>query len=74
MSYLDAPQTRQKDLGDVFTILRRYEESGERRFSDEMLDSGIQYDEAGAYLLGRDLKSLVLPPMNKRPSLVSWLV
>ncbi len=39
-------------------MLRRYEERSDRRFSDEVLDTGIEYDEAGAYLLGRDLRAL----------------
>jgi predicted nucleotidyltransferase len=58
VSYVDSPRTRQKDLGDVLTIVRTYEESNDRRFNDEILDSGLEYDEAGAYLLGRDLRAL----------------
>lgn len=42
----------------MLTILRRYEESGDRRFSDDVLDAEIEYGEAGAYLLGRDLRAL----------------
>jgi predicted nucleotidyltransferase len=58
-AYLDDPHARRKDLQDLVTLLRGYEEAGDRRFSDDVLNAGVEYDEAGAYLLGRDLKSLV---------------
>lgn len=58
VSYMDDPYARQKDLEDVLAILRRYEERGERRFDDEVIESGLEYDVAGAYLLGRDLRAL----------------
>lgn len=31
----------------------------ERRFADDVLDAGIPYEHAGAYLLGQDLRQLV---------------
>lgn len=58
VAYLDAPALREKDLGDLRLILYKYEESGDRRFSDDVLDAGIQYDEAGALLLGHDLRTV----------------
>jgi predicted nucleotidyltransferase len=58
VSYLDQPGVRQKDLDDLTAVLEVYEDDGERRFSDEVLDAGIDYNEAGAYLLGRDLARL----------------
>jgi len=58
ISYMDDPYARRKDLEDVLAILRRYEERGERRFGDEVIESGVEYDAAGAYLLGRDLRAL----------------
>jgi len=58
VSYLDQPVVREKDLDDLAAILDVYEEDGERRFSDEVLDAGVDYSEAGAYLLGRDLARL----------------
>ncbi|MPY86915.1 MAG: hypothetical protein GEU99_03240 [Luteitalea sp.] len=57
VAYVDEPATRQKDLEDILVIIDTYEEDTERRFSDEVLDAGIQYDEAGAFLLGRDLQA-----------------
>lgn len=58
VSYLDDPNTREKDLQDFSNIMAKYEEDGERRFSVEVLESGLDYDSAGAYLLGRDLATL----------------
>ncbi len=58
VSYLDQPAVRQKDLDDVAAIVDVYGEDGERRFSDDVLDAGVEYSEAGAYLLGRDLARL----------------
>jgi predicted nucleotidyltransferase len=57
-AYLDTPAMRQKDLGDLLVILDTYAEDADRRFGDDVLDSGLQYDEAGAFLLGRDLRTL----------------
>ncbi|MBI1874170.1 MAG: nucleotidyl transferase AbiEii/AbiGii toxin family protein [Acidobacteria bacterium] len=58
VSYLDDPHGRRHDLQDLVMILRQYEETGDRRFSDEVLDSRVEYREAGAYLLGLDLRML----------------
>ena len=58
VSYSDDPHARQKDLRDLVALMRSYEEDGERRFSDEVLDVGVDYQESGAYLLGRDLRAL----------------
>jgi predicted nucleotidyltransferase len=57
-SYMDAPQTREKDLQDLATIMERYEAEGDRRFTDEVLDADVEYDSTGAFLLGRDLARL----------------
>jgi predicted nucleotidyltransferase len=57
-AYLDNPILREKDLADVLVILDKYSEDDERRFSDAVLDEGLDYDEAGAFLLGQDLRSL----------------
>lgn len=58
VSYLDQPAVRQKDLDDLAAIVEDYEKDGEKRFTDEVLDAGVDYNEAGAYLLGRDLAHL----------------
>ena len=61
-AYLDDPILRKKDLHDVLVVLDKYSEDGDRRFSDAVIDEGIQYDEAGAFLLGQDLRSLCAAP------------
>jgi predicted nucleotidyltransferase len=58
VSYLDQPKARQKDLADLAAVIHAYEEDGDRRFSDEVIDAGVDYAESGAYLLGRDLARL----------------
>ncbi len=45
-------------------LLRRHEECGERRFDGDVLDAGVEYDEAGAYLLGRDLRALCIADVD----------
>jgi len=62
VSYLDQRWARLKDLEDVAAIMDAYEEAGERRFSDEVMDAAVDYTEAGAYLLGRDLGRLCAEP------------
>lgn len=39
-------------------LLERYESDGDRRFSAEVYDAGVNYDNAGASLLGQDLAVL----------------
>lgn len=58
VSYLDQPAARRKDLDDIVAIVDVYGEDGERRFSDDVFNAGVEYSEAGAYLLGRDLACL----------------
>lgn len=41
IAYLDAPALRQKDVGDLLLILDKYEDNGDRRFSDDPFDAGI---------------------------------
>ncbi len=58
VSYLDDRALRLKDLQDLVRLMRKYEEDSDRRFSDEVLDAALDYEQAGAYLLGRDLARL----------------
>lgn len=56
VSYLDRPAERERDLRDFGELLRRYESNNdERRFSDQIIERQIDYDNAGAFLLGMDL-------------------
>ena len=57
-SFLDSPYARQKDAQDIVSILERYEIDGDRRFGEEVYDAGLDYDRAGAFLLGQDLAAL----------------
>ena len=62
VSYLDQRWERRKDLEDVAAIMHAYEDAGERRFSDEVIEAAVDYAEAGSYLLGRDLDRLCAEP------------
>jgi predicted nucleotidyltransferase len=59
-AFLEGREQRDKDLRDIGALLERYEVDGERRYGDEVYDSGLglSYDEAGAFLLGLDLSRL----------------
>jgi predicted nucleotidyltransferase len=62
VSFLDDPARREQDLRDVGSVMRLYESEGDRRFSDEVFAAGIDYESAGAYLLGLDLSRLCTEP------------
>jgi predicted nucleotidyltransferase len=62
IAYSDRPAERVRDLTDVIHCLERYDEDGTRRFDvapgrsvDEV---AIQYEEAGAYLLGTEVATI----------------
>jgi predicted nucleotidyltransferase len=59
ISYLDRPD-RERDLHDVAYILDNYvPPDDERRFAPEVLDAGVDYERASAYLLGSDLRGVL---------------
>jgi predicted nucleotidyltransferase len=61
VAYMDRPAARSKDLGDLIDAFTRYEEESDRRFElfDVSVDSvPLQFEEAGAYLLGTDAAAL----------------
>jgi predicted nucleotidyltransferase len=58
VAYLDRPPEREKDLESLASLLVRYEDQSDRRFGGEIIKAGIQYSEAGAYLLGHDLGAI----------------
>jgi predicted nucleotidyltransferase len=63
VAYMDRPGARSKDLGDLVDTFARYEEEG-RRFElfDVSVDGlPVQFEEAGAYLLGADVAALAAP-------------
>lgn len=64
IAYMDRPAARSKDLGDLIDTITRYEEEGDRRFGlfDVSVDNApVQFEEAGAYLLGTDVAALAAP-------------
>ena len=60
ISYLDRPAERERDLHDLAYILENcVRPDDDRRFAPEVLEAGVPYEHASAYLLGHDLKELV---------------
>lgn len=50
------------DLNDLLECLEQYELHGERRFSVyDLTEEELSFDQAGAFLLGHELKSAALP-------------
>jgi len=63
ISYLDRPEERERDLYDLAFILEDHvAPDNERRFAPEVLDAGVAFEHASAYLLGYDLRGLVNDP------------
>jgi predicted nucleotidyltransferase len=66
ISYLDRPAERGRDLQDLAIILEDHvAPDDERRFAVEVLDAGVAFEHASAYLLGRDLRKIVNPSERK---------
>jgi predicted nucleotidyltransferase len=60
VAYQERPHDRRKDLGDIAFALENYiSEDDRRRFSDQVLEAEIRYEQVSPYLLGRDLAELV---------------
>ncbi|TFG88265.1 MAG: hypothetical protein E4H17_02630 [Gemmatimonadales bacterium] len=60
IAYQERPHERERDLGDIAFALDHFQsEDAERRYSTEILEAGIRYEEVSPYLLGRDLRGLV---------------
>jgi predicted nucleotidyltransferase len=60
VAFLAGREEREKDIRDIGALLEKYEIDSERRFGDEVYDSGLglHFDEAGSFLLGLDLGRL----------------
>jgi len=60
VAFLEGREEREKDIRDIGALLEKYEIDSERRFGDEVYDSGLglHFDEAGSFLLGLDLGRL----------------
>jgi predicted nucleotidyltransferase len=60
IAYLDRPEVRAKDLGDLAHIMYGYVgDDSDRRFSVEVPDDLTEYEDVAPYLLGRDIGKLV---------------
>ncbi len=60
IAYQERPHEREKDLGDIAFILANFDsENVARRYSSQILEAGLRYEEVSPYLLGRDLRGLV---------------
>ncbi|HXB70827.1 MAG TPA: hypothetical protein VNY05_21515 [Candidatus Acidoferrales bacterium] len=57
VAYMEDPYRRAKDLQDMRVILARYEENGDRLFSDAVFDAQLpDFEFANAFLFGLDLR------------------
>ena len=60
VAYQERPHDRRKDLGDIaFALEHHAADDDQRRYSDEVLEAGVRYEEVSPYLLGHDLARLV---------------
>jgi predicted nucleotidyltransferase len=60
LKILAATRRHGPDLQDVVACMKQYEEQGARRFDDVIYTAGLTFETAGAYLLGKDLASMML--------------
>jgi predicted nucleotidyltransferase len=67
IAYLDRPEVRAKDLGDLAYLMYGYVgDASDRRFSVEVPDDVTEYDDVAPYLLGRDVGAVVDPEERRR--------
>ncbi len=57
-AWLDRPEERQKDLGDIALLLDDYVEIDDKRRFDEPDLTAVEWSERPAFLLGLDLRAL----------------
>ena len=59
-AYLDRPTERERDLADLAVILQRgVRADDEDRYSDQIFDAGLNYEEAGPFVLGERVAAVV---------------
>ncbi len=59
VAYQDQPQARTRDLEDLAHIFHDYVAADDqRRYSDEVPETGIEFEVVSAFLLGRDIGAL----------------
>ncbi|OGC00949.1 MAG: hypothetical protein A3G35_15785 [candidate division NC10 bacterium RIFCSPLOWO2_12_FULL_66_18] len=60
VAYLDRPGERERDLEDIGYILEEFVGgAAPGRFSDEVLERGVAYEEVSPFLLGRKVTAIV---------------
>jgi len=64
VAYRDRPQERERDLADLAYILTDF--APVNRFSDEVVDLGLSYEEAGPFLLAREIAAIAGPAELER--------
>ena len=57
IAFMDDPQ-RRKHLFHIRALLSRYQADSDRVFTEAIIDAGLEYSLASAFLLGRDLRAL----------------
>ena len=59
-AYIEAPYERARDLEDIAYALEDFVGSAtEERYSDEVIDAGLTYEEVSPFLLGRRIGAIV---------------
>jgi len=59
LKILAATKRYGSDLQDAIACMQQYEEQGARRFNDVVYTDNFTFETAGAYLLGKDLLSMM---------------
>jgi predicted nucleotidyltransferase len=59
-AYLDRPRERDTDLADIAHIMSEYVGStADRRWSDEIVDLGMDFEDVSPFVLGQEIGALV---------------
>jgi predicted nucleotidyltransferase len=65
VAFTENPHVRQKDLQDFAAILARFDPQHDERFRHDVLETGIEYQAVGAYLLGTQFGPLCSPEESR---------
>jgi predicted nucleotidyltransferase len=61
-AYLDRPRERDNDLADIAHIMSEYVgPTADKRWSDEVVDLGMGFEDVSPFVLGKELGPLVDP-------------
>jgi len=62
VAYLDRPDARERDLQDLAVLLDEYVKPDDaRRFDDDVYAAGLDFDESGPFVLGREVGAVCRP-------------